>query len=199
MPPIVTSENRQPEAASTDAPLSPPLPYKVSVLVFLRDGNGRLLLIKRQKAPNLGNWSPIGGKLEMALGESPFECAAREVGEEVGLTIGTPDLHLFGYIAEKAYEGTGHWLMFLFDCRTPITELPPAIDEGHFAFFRREEIDALPIPATDRLLLWPNYDHHRHGFIALRADCHPDGQLDMVIEQALPGASANLLLAQREL
>ena len=61
------------------------IPFKISVLVFLRDGAGRLLLIKRRKAPNLGCWSPIGGKLEMGRGESPFECAARETKEEVGL------------------------------------------------------------------------------------------------------------------
>ena len=48
-------------------------PFKISVLVFLRDVRGRLLLIKRSKAPNLGCWSPIGGKLEMERGESPFE------------------------------------------------------------------------------------------------------------------------------
>jgi len=48
------------------------LPYKISVLVFLENRAGELLLIHRNKAPNLGNWSPIGGKLEMAAGESPF-------------------------------------------------------------------------------------------------------------------------------
>jgi len=58
-------------------------PFKISVLVFLRDARGRQLLIKRRKAPNLGCWSPIGGKLEMGTGESPFECAIRETGEEV--------------------------------------------------------------------------------------------------------------------
>ncbi len=53
------------------------LPFKISVLVFLRDEAGRLLLLQRTKAPNIGCWSPPGGKLETALGESPFECAVR--------------------------------------------------------------------------------------------------------------------------
>ena len=131
------------------------LPFKISVLVFLRDEAGRLLLIRRNKAPNLGCWSPVGGKLETALGESPFECAVREVAEETGETIATPDLHLFGMISEKGYEGQSHWLMFLFDCRKPLRALPPAIDEGRFGFFARAEVDGIEVPATDRTLLWP--------------------------------------------
>ena len=110
--------------------MSPVLPYKISVLVFLQNQAGEQLLILRRKAPNLGNWSPIGGKLEMATGESPFECAARETYEETGLRIGTDDLHLFAMIAEKAYEGQSHWPMFLFRCRRKLDALPPDISEG---------------------------------------------------------------------
>jgi len=159
------------------------LPFKISVLVFLKDAQGRLLLIQRTKAPNQGCWSPPGGKLEMATGESPFECAVREVFEETALKITTRDLHLFGMISEKGYEGQAHWLMFLFDCRQPLAALPSTIDEGHFAFYKREEIDTLAIPPTDRQLLWPIWDQHRRGFIAYRAECHPDSPLQMIIEE----------------
>ena len=148
------------------------LPYKISVLVFVENRAGELLLIERTKAPNAGKWSPIGGKLEMATGESPFECAAREVGEEIGLTlVAERDLHLFAMIAEKAYEGQSHWLMFLFRCRVPISVLPPTISEGRFGFYSRTAITALPLPETDRQALWPIWDRHRDGFVALRADC----------------------------
>ena len=58
--------------------MSSPLPYKVSVLVFMENHAGEQLLMLRAKQPNLGVWTPIGGKLEMATGESPFQCAARE-------------------------------------------------------------------------------------------------------------------------
>jgi 8-oxo-dGTP diphosphatase len=162
-------------------------PFKISVLVFLRDAPGRLLLIKRRKAPNLGCWSPIGGKLEMARGESPFECAIRETAEEVGLAVTEKDLHLFGYISEKNYEGGGHWLMFLFDCKKILPDLPPTGDEGEFAFFPRGEIDALPIPPTDQVLVWPWYDQHRGDFVAIRADCAPGEPLNVVVEQIIRG------------
>ncbi len=160
-------------------------PFKISVLVFLRDASGRLLLIKRRKAPNLGCWSPIGGKLEMAQGESPFECAARETGEEVGLAVSETDLHLFGYVSEKNYEGGGHWLMFLFDCKKVLLSLPPTGDEGEFGFFTRAEIEKLAIPPTDRVLVWPWYDQCRGGFVALRADCAPGQEMKVIVEQKL--------------
>jgi 8-oxo-dGTP diphosphatase len=163
--------------------MSPNLPYKISVLVFLENQEGEHLLILRKKAPNFGNWSPIGGKLEMTLGESPFECAVRETGEETGLTIGVEDLHLFAMIAEKAYEGAAHWLMFLFRCRRRIATLPVEISEGRFAFFSREAIDRLPIPETDRTALWPIYDQYRDRFVALRADCAPGQPIKAIIEQ----------------
>jgi 8-oxo-dGTP diphosphatase len=160
------------------------LPFKISVLVFLKNPAGQFLLIQRRKAPNLGCWSPIGGKLEMAIGESPFECALRETEEETGLRLQTEDLHCFGCLSEKAYEGNGHWLMFLFDSRRPIDALPATIDEGHFGFFDRAAIEQLNLPQTDRTLLWPQYDHFRQGFIAFRADCDPAGELRMTVEQS---------------
>jgi 8-oxo-dGTP diphosphatase len=162
------------------------LPYKIAVLVFLENAAGEHLLLLRAKPPNLGVWSPIGGKLEMASGESPFECAVRETREETGLEIVTPDLHLFSVIAEKAYEGETHWLMFLFRCRRPLPGLPPDISEGRFGFFSRAAVDALAIPETDRTALWPTYDQHRDHFVALRADCQPGKPVRVVVEEITP-------------
>ena len=163
--------------------MTPVLPYKISVLVFLENPAGEQLLILRRQSPNFGNWSPIGGKLEMATGESPFECAARETFEETGLHVGLEDLHLFAIIAEKAYEGQSHWLMFLFRCRRRIDALPPDITEGHFAFYSRAAIDQLPIPETDRAALWPIYDRYRDRFVALRADCMPGRPVQVTLEE----------------
>lgn len=165
-------------------------PYKIAVLVFLENASGEQLLLHRAKAPNLGAWSPIGGKLELATGESPFECAVRETHEETGFLVDTTDLHLFAVIAEKAYEGQSHWLLFLFRCRRPIPNLPPDMVEGKFGFFSRPALDALPLPDTDRTALWPIYDRHKDGFVSLRVDCAPGKPLDIVIEQALPAATA---------
>ena len=159
------------------------LDYKIAVLVFLENQSGEQLLLLRAKPPNLGVWSPIGGKLETSVGESPFECAVRETREETGFAVNTEDLHLFAMIAEKAYEGESHWLMFLFRCRKPIDNLPPEMSEGRFGFFSREAIDSLAIPETDRNALWPIYDRYRDSFVSLKADCAPGSAVKVEIEE----------------
>jgi 8-oxo-dGTP diphosphatase len=161
------------------------LPYKLSVLVFIENRAGEHLLMLRAKQPNLGVWTPIGGKLETATGESPFECAVRETAEETGLHVSQEDMHLFAMIAEKAYQHDTHWLMFLFRCRVPIERLPPDITEGRFAFFSREQIKSLPIPETDKAALWPIFDKYRDRFVALRADCSVS-PIKITVEQVTP-------------
>lgn len=147
------------------------LPYKISTLVYLRNHAGELLLMERRKSPNQGLWSPIGGKLEMSTGESPHAAAVREVKEEIGLDIRPADLHLFSMIAERNYEDRCHWLMFLFDCRKPLEQLPPPIDEGRFDFFPPSEVLNLRIPDTDRTAIWQLYFKFRNDFVALSAEC----------------------------
>jgi len=161
------------------------LPYKISVLVFIENRAGEQLLMLRAKQPNLGVWTPIGGKLEMATGESPLQCAVRETQEETGLAVHEGDMHLFAMIAEKAYQGDTHWLMFLFRCRQPIERLPPDITEGRFGFFSRSRINDLPIPETDQAALWPIFDQYRDRFVALRADCSVS-PIKITVEQITP-------------
>ena len=110
------------------------LPFKISCLVFITNSRNEHLLIKRSKSPNKGSWSPIGGKLNMHLGESPYECAKRETFEEIDLVLNDEDLKCFGYISEKNYEGAGHWLMFLFKSKVQIETIPNDIEEGSFNF-----------------------------------------------------------------
>ncbi len=166
------------------------LPYRIAVLVFLENAAGEHLLMLRAKPPNLGVWSPIGGKLEMATGESPFECAVRETREETGFAVDTGHLHLFAIIAEKAYEGHAHWLMFLFRCLRPLPGLPTDISEGRFGFFARKAVDSLPLPETDRAALWPVYDAHRERFVSLRADCEPGRPVRIDVEEITPSPPA---------
>ena len=50
----------------------------------IRDGGGRLLLIRRGHPPGEGLWSLPGGRVE--AGESDQDAVVREVGEETGLS-----------------------------------------------------------------------------------------------------------------
>ena len=144
--------------------------YKISCLVFIRNPEGKILLLNRKREPNKGFWSPPGGKLNMLVGESPVECARRETMEETNLLLRDEDIQFFAYVSEKEYFGTGNWLMFLFDSRVTIDKLPNDISEGTFAFFGRDEIDTLKIPPTDHHLVWPLYDKKDDGFWGVRAD-----------------------------
>lgn len=144
---------------------------KISCLLFIRNHAEKILLLKRKKSPNLGLWSPPGGKLKMKIGESPFECAIREAKEETGMILNNNDLSLFGYVSEKGYENSCHWLMFLFECKKTITDLPQEFHEGTFNFFTREDINSLDIPKSDHKLVWPFYDSRHSGFWGVSADC----------------------------
>lgn len=163
-----------------------PLPYRIATLLYAFDTADRVLLIERTREPNRGLWSPPGGKLHTDDGESPWACAAREAHEELGLTLTPADLHLTGLVSEHGYEGAAHWLMFLFEIRPRLAAPPPPHREGRFALFRRDELDALPLPATDRTQIWPLFWRHRGGFFAAHCRCRPDGGQDWTLEDSRP-------------
>ena len=54
------------------------LPYKLATLLYCFNHRDEVLLLERAQEPNLGLWSPCGGKLRTDTGESPYACACRE-------------------------------------------------------------------------------------------------------------------------
>lgn len=156
--------------------------FKISCLLFIRNLDEEILMIRRNKAPNKGFWSPPGGKLKMSEGESPYECARREAYEETGVQLEDKDLSLFGYVSEKSYESTTNWLMFLFDCKKVIPQLPKDIDEGIFRFYPRQAIEKLRVPPSDHQLVWPFFDKRSEGFWGIRADCRSRDSPNLIIE-----------------
>ncbi|MCX8109608.1 MAG: NUDIX hydrolase [Verrucomicrobiae bacterium] len=161
------------------------LPYRISTLLYCFNEKDEVLLLQRSQEPNLGQWSPCGGKLDTASGESPYACACREAHEELGLRLRPRDLHLTGIVSEHGYLGQAHWLMFLFEVKPRINHVPPPIREGRFAFFPRAALRRLPLPQTDREKIWPLFWRHRGGFFA--AHCHTDatGRNTWTIEESL--------------
>jgi 8-oxo-dGTP diphosphatase len=150
------------------------LPYKIAVLCYLYDQDNRLLLLHRNKEPNLGNFSPIGGKLEASIGESPHACAIREIHEESGVVVTPSDIRLSGMLAETAFEGETHWLIFLYEVTRPIdvAEISSMeIDEGSLTWVAIEDVESHNIPNTDREIIWPLVKQHRGGFFAVDIDC----------------------------
>jgi 8-oxo-dGTP diphosphatase len=130
--------------------------------------------MERAQEPNLGLWSPPGGKLDVLTGESPYACACREVLEELGVSADISEVRLTGLVSEHGYGGETHWLLFLFELTRPLTTLPAPHREGRFQFFARSELEALPLPQSDRERIWPYFWEHRGGFFA--AHCRCDGE-----------------------
>jgi len=126
--------------------------------------------MRREREPNRGLWSPPGGKLETARGESPHECAAREAKEELGMELATSDVRMVGIVSENGYLGAGHWLIFLFEILPRLKKTPPPIGEGSFEFFPREAVASLDLPDSDRDWIWPAFWRHRSGFFVAHLD-----------------------------
>mgnify|MGYP002622949545 CR=1 FL=1 len=160
----------------------PELPHKIAVLCYLFDADGRVLLLHRRKPPNQDLYSPIGGKLETSLGESPTACAVREISEEVGLKVTAKDLHLTGIISEEAFQDECHWLMFLYELVKPVEVSCIEFDEGRLEWHDADSLNHLPIPATDRSVIWPLFWKYRGRFFTAHICC-AGGRMEAVIEQ----------------
>ncbi len=151
--------------------LTMPIPYKIAVLIYIFNDQGKLLLLHRKKAPNKDLYSPIGGKLEQHLGESPYACALRETHEEIGIQLTLDDIRLLGMVSERAYaaptsEASGpmdaltHWLMFCFEVTRPLDVPLREFDEGRLEWIDPLIVQELSIPKTDRDIIWPLIQQH---------------------------------------
>ncbi len=162
------------------------MPYKISTLLYCFNEADEVLLMRRAQEPNLGRWSPAGGKLRTDAGESPYACACREAHEEMGVILRANDLHLTGMVAERGYLGQSHWLMFLFEIKPRLKAVPPPHREGTFKFFSRAELPSLPLPETDAEQIWPMFWQHRGGFFAAYCDCTVPGKSAWTLEESAP-------------
>ena len=162
--------------------MSAALPYQIAVLCYLFDARGQVLLLHRRKPPNMDLYSPIGGKLEQAVGESPTACAVREIQEETGLVIPPEQLHLTGIVSETGYLDQMHWLMFLYEVTQPVQLTPGSFDEGRLEWHDPAQLAALPLPETDRHVLWPLFWRYRGKFFMVHINCQ-NNKLSWRIEQ----------------
>jgi len=102
-------------------------------------------------------------------------------------------IHLFGLVSERAFEGKGHWLMFVYRVLGPVSVEARDMDEGRLDWFRPDELDGLPVPETDRRIIWPLMNAAaqrtpggRPGFFAVHIDCRRK-DLQWSVEQQTPG------------
>ena len=123
---------------------------KNTTLCYIESDGKYLMLhrIKKENDENRDKWIGIGGKLE--AGESPFDCARREILEETGITpqklsyrgivtfvsdlYGTEYMHLF---TANGYDGTLNY-----DC-----------NEGKLEWINKSDVYALPSWEGDKIFL----------------------------------------------
>lgn len=108
--------------------------------------DGRVALIKRGKAPLLGEWSIPGGMLE--LGETLRHGAEREAHEETGLIVrATELLGVFERIVPDAEQRTSyHYVLIDFLCEVVSGEIRAGGDAADARWFTPEEVVGLPLP-----------------------------------------------------
>ena len=85
---------------------------KLATLCYVRQA-GKTLMVHRNKKANdmhMGKWNGLGGKLEP--GETPEECAIREIQEESGLLVENPVFK--GLLTFPGFANEEDWYAFVF-------------------------------------------------------------------------------------
>lgn len=120
-----------------------------SSLCYIERDGAYLMLhrTKKKNDENSGKWIGVGGRFEE--GESPDECAAREIFEETGLTVRS--LRLCGVVTFVSDEwGTEHMHLFTSDdFDGDVSEC----DEGDLAWIDKDEVMNLNLWEGDRIFL----------------------------------------------
>lgn len=122
---------------------------KLSTLCYIERDGCYLMLhrVKKKQDVNAGKWIGVGGKLEN--GESPDECACREVLEETGLQLINPRMR--GVITFVS-AGWDDEIMFLYtgDAKG---EVRPDCNEGVLRWVPVREVPSLNLWQGDRVFL----------------------------------------------
>jgi 8-oxo-dGTP diphosphatase len=130
---------------------------KLATLCYVRH-EGKTLMIHRIKKENdmhAGKWNGLGGKLEQ--GETPEECACREVWEESGLKIENPRLR--GFLTFPKFANDEDWYAFVFTAEHFSGELASST-EGFLQWIPDEQLLDLHLWEGDKMFL-PWLDQER--------------------------------------
>jgi 8-oxo-dGTP diphosphatase len=124
-------------------------PTMTVVAAALIDGDGKVLLQKRAPGKAMaGLWEFPGGKVELA--ELPEPALARELEEELGITVAVAALSPACFAS--AMLGERHMLLLLYVCRE-WTGTPQPLDAAALCWAYPAEMRALEMPAADEPLV----------------------------------------------
>lgn len=127
---------------------------KLYTVCYVKNDEKTLMIhrIKKQMDTHYGKWIGLGGKFE--LGETPEECAIREVKEESGLDVRDPQLK--GLLTFPNFDGRDDWYVFVFIMRE-FTGCLIDSPEGELKWIADKELLDLNLWEGDRVFLpWLN-------------------------------------------
>lgn len=132
---------------------------KLATLCYVIDKyNNSTLMIHRIKKENdyhEGKWNGLGGKFE--AGESPEECAVREIKEESGLIV--KSLRLCGFITFPNFDGIEDWYVFIFTVNDFEGTLIDST-EGKLEWIANNKVTELNLWEGDKIFLeWLYHDN----------------------------------------
>jgi 8-oxo-dGTP diphosphatase len=123
---------------------------KLATLCYLRR-DGQTLMVHRIKKANdmhQGKWNGLGRKLDP--GETPEECAVREIYEESGLRACNPQLK--GILTFPAFDDFEDWYVFVYvvtDFEGSLIDSP----EGNLQWVNNAELTSLHLWDGDAIFL----------------------------------------------
>ena len=123
---------------------------KLATLCYVKQNDKTLMIFRNKKKNDYheGKYNGLGGKFEP--GESPEECAKREILEESGLIA--EHLDLKGTITFPLFDGKDDWYVFLFIIDKFSGELIDS-PEGRLEWIDNAKLLELPLWDGDKVFL----------------------------------------------
>ena len=121
---------------------------KNTTLCYIEKDGAYLMMhrTKKENDENRDKWIGIGGKLED--GETPYDCARREIFEETGVKV--TDLNYRGVITIVS-DLYGTEYMHLFTATEFEGEIDYNCNEGNLEWVKKEVVPTLPIWEGDKI------------------------------------------------
>jgi len=125
---------------------------KIATLCYVQDKktNSTLMIhrVKKENDYHRGKWNGLGGKFES--GESPEDCAVREIKEESGLTA--KSIRMRGFVTFPLFDGKEDWHVFLFVIDDYDGKLIDS-NEGNLEWIPNEKITEINLWEGDKIFI----------------------------------------------
>lgn len=146
---------------------------KVATICVLKNGD-HFLLLKRAKEPNIGLYTPLGGKLDPF--ETPLNAAIRETWEESGIKVNNME---FRGILTETSPVDYNWISYVYLAEIE-KQVTTESEEGTLEWMHIDELLKIPTPKTDLYIYKCLIDSEKFIF---NAEYNEDLELQLMINE----------------